>query len=664
MNSRINLLLIVVFSLLIVIQVSAQNKDQEAYKKISSITNSDKQIEAFENFTTQYPHSNYLPRVYYNLVNLFADKKDEANTLKYGEKFINFYPEAGRMNAYNSVAYTLALKKIGLKTASDYAQKAVDMARNSNPRMLNMILDTQALVLFDLGNADSARVLEQEAIKGNDNDPSYLYYLSLYEEASGHTKDALMHSAKAILHGDPGQALEKFNEWLKKSKSNEKEQNELKIEIVKNTVDDFLKANKGKDDPLIKSTAAAFSAKMGVDLKESEKMAKDAIESADKNTSLEKMLALRSNLAIVYSAMGQNKKAIEELGSTKDLASPYDGDFWFTLGKAYENNGENEKAFYSYLQGLIAYENPKIKSAVDNFMSENSIDPKTLKTRIIEEKEKMLKFKPGKFNHRNTTGRVVLAELFTGAECPPCVAADNAFDMLSEYYPRKDMVILEYHLHIPGPDPMTNPDTFKRYRYYGGNFGTPTVFFDGSNQLIGGGADFVAPNRFKVYKHIINNSMKEKPGYDISGTATLGKNNDVKVNVDLKRLKSSGKNLSIHYALVEKSIAYTGGNGVSKQLFVVRDLANGADGEKFDNNKKSNNLAQTFDLTSIENGIKTYLDNPTKYPSWRGNFTGWKTKTDKIDHNNLAVVIWVQNNETKNIEQAFYTNVSKDFSSK
>ena len=136
------------------------------------------------------------------------------------------------------------------------------------------------------------------------------------------------------------------------------------------------------------------------------------------------------------------------------------------------------------------------------------------------------------------------------------------------------------------------------------------------------------------------------------------------MNVDLKKLHSTAKNLSIHYALVERSIDYTGGNGVSKQLFVVRDLANGPDGEKFDNNKWTDKLEQTFDLTKIENGIKLYLDNPTKYPSWRGNFTGWRTRTDKIDQNNLAVVVWVQNNETKNIEQAFYTDVAKDFSSK
>jgi tetratricopeptide (TPR) repeat protein len=664
MNSRLKILLTIIFPLIIVSQILAQNDDQNAFKEISSISNPDKQIEALQNFVSKYPKSDYLLQAYFELVNLYADKKDEANALKYGDMFINTYPEAARMNAYNSIAYSLAEKKIGLKTAADYAQKAVDLAKNGNPRMLNMILDTQALVLYDLGNADSALVLEREAFKGNEDDPSFLYYLSMYEAATGHTNDALMHSASAILLGDPGKAAEKFNEWLKKAKPTEKEQTELKNKIATTVAENYLKDSEEKDNLLKKSNAAAFLAKMGVDLKKNEKIANDAVKSAGKNTSLENLLTLKSNVAIVHSAMGENKKAIEELNSVKDLASPYDGDFWFTLGKAYESIGNKDEVLNSYIQGLVAYENPKIKAAVDEFMARNKIDPNTLKTRINKEKEQMLNFKPGKYDKKNSTGRVVLAELFTGAECPPCVAADKAFDMLSEFYPRKDVVILEYHLHIPGPDPMTNPETFKRYRYYGGNFGTPTVFFNGGNQITSGGADFVAPNRFNVYEHIINQDLKEKPGYDITGTAKLDKNNSVKVNIDLKKLDSKDKNLSVHIALVEKSIAYVGGNGISKHMFVVRDLANGPDGEEFDPYKNNEKITRIFDLANIENGIKSYLDNPTKDPSWRGNFTGWKARPDNIDHNNLAVVVWVQDNNTKNIQQAFYANVTKDFSSK
>ena len=56
-------------------------------------------------------------------------------------------------------------------------------------------------------------------------------------------------------------------------------------------------------------------------------------------------------------------------------------------------------------------------------------------------------------------GKTVLAELFTGSECPPCVGADIAFDALIESIPAKYLAVLVYHLPIPRPDPMINPAT-------------------------------------------------------------------------------------------------------------------------------------------------------------------------------------------------------------
>src|SRR5439155_22877199 len=42
--------------------------------------------------------------------------------------------------------------------------------------------------------------------------------------------------------------------------------------------------------------------------------------------------------------------------------------------------------------------------------------------------------------------RVVLVELFTGAQSPPCMAADIAFDALLNTDPAKEAVFLQYHL--------------------------------------------------------------------------------------------------------------------------------------------------------------------------------------------------------------------------
>lgn len=81
--------------------------------------------------------------------------------------------------------------------------------------------------------------------------------------------------------------------------------------------------------------------------------------------------------------------------------------------------------------------------------------------------ETMPPFKVTAFKGRTSKSeRAVLLELFTGATCPPCVAADLAFDGLQKAYKPSELVLLQYHMHIPGPDPMTNPDTEARWAYY------------------------------------------------------------------------------------------------------------------------------------------------------------------------------------------------------
>ena len=89
---------------------------------------------------------------------------------------------------------------------------------------------------------------------------------------------------------------------------------------------------------------------------------------------------------------------------------------------------------------------------------------------------------------KDKSDRVVLVELFTGAQCPPCVAADLAFDALAKTYKPTEVALLQYHEHIPGPDPLTNPDTEDRMAYYRKAIsGTPTILFNGKAAEGGGG---------------------------------------------------------------------------------------------------------------------------------------------------------------------------------
>src|SRR4029453_10961943 len=90
-----------------------------------------------------------------------------------------------------------------------------------------------------------------------------------------------------------------------------------------------------------------------------------------------------------------------------------------------------------------------------------------LEARDYAEYARTLPFKPEPFAGRKAkSDRAVLVEIFTGAECPPCVAVALAFDGLLKAYKPADVVLMQYHVHIPGPDPLTSPDAMKRLGEY------------------------------------------------------------------------------------------------------------------------------------------------------------------------------------------------------
>src|SRR5262249_35647879 len=90
-----------------------------------------------------------------------------------------------------------------------------------------------------------------------------------------------------------------------------------------------------------------------------------------------------------------------------------------------------------------------------------------LEARDYADYTRTLPFKPEAFaGRKGKSDRGVLVEVFTGAECPPCAAVDLAFDGLMKTYKPADVVLLQYHVHIPGPDPLASPDSMKRVEDY------------------------------------------------------------------------------------------------------------------------------------------------------------------------------------------------------
>ena len=278
--------------------------------------------------------------------------------------------------------------------------------------------------------------------------------------------------------------------------------------------------------------------------------------------------------------------------------------------------------------------------------------------KIDQQKAELKNFHPGKYkSNEEFNGRIVLTELFTGAECPPCKGADLAMDLIAEYYPRSMVTILEYHLHIPGPDPLTNPDTESRYKFYGKDFGTPTVFFNGKGKIIGGGDELVVRDSFNKYKKSIEKYFADNPLVNIDLKTKL-ENKTVAVEADVELKEKIYKSLKLHVAIVEESVNYTGRNGISKHAFVVRYLMTGAEGTTLNLEDKSYNFNDIVSLTDIEERQAEYLKEFENNPPKRfRNFAGWKETKEKLNPDNLAIIVWVQNSETKEILQSKYAEL-------
>ena len=226
---------------------------------------------------------------------------------------------------------------------------------------------------------------------------------------------------------------------------------------------------------------------------------------------------------------------------------------------------------------MTAYQNALTKAGkteaakavgVELVKLEEALDAEYLKT--------VPPFKPTAYAGRQEKGanQVAVMELFTGAQCPPCVAADVAFDALQKAYKPSELVLIQYHLHIPGPDPLTNADTVARAKFYGAN-STPSTFFNGAKAASGGGGMPAAENKFKQYTEVINPLLEKTADVKIGGRANRsGDKIDIAVEVN----GATGDDMKLRVLVVEENIRYVGSNQLRFHHNVVRAMPLGADG--------------------------------------------------------------------------------------
>ncbi len=266
--------------------------------------------------------------------------------------------------------------------------------------------------------------------------------------------------------------------------------------------------------------------------------------------------------------------------------------------------------------------------------------------------KKVPPFKPEVFGGRKEDegDRVVLLELFTGAQCPPCVAADVAFDALNVAFKPADVITLQYHLHIPAPDPLTSPDSISRSEYYPDLQGTPASFFNGKAEASGGGDMGMSKGKFDDYLQVIKPALKGKKKASIE-LKVERTGEDVKINVvaksdaakDEKDIDQASK-VKLRLAVVEEQVRYLGRNRLRFHHHIVRAMPGGAAGKSLVSGEIT--AEHTVNLAALRKTLETYLSDFTKE---NGSFTG---SLPSISLENISVVAFVQDDRDKTVLHA------------
>ena len=282
------------------------------------------------------------------------------------------------------------------------------------------------------------------------------------------------------------------------------------------------------------------------------------------------------------------------------------------------------------------------------------------KLELVLDKEyldKVPPFKTVKFPGRKNmdANRVAVLELFTGSQCPPCVAADVGFDAMAKAYKPSEVVLLQYHLHIPGPDALTNPDAIARQDYYTETYpddirGTPSTLVNGKPEAGGGGSLEDAKDKFGDFRAVVAPILEKSAIVTFDGSARRT-GDTITATVILSPMKPLPATAKLRLVLVEDHIRYQGGNGVRFHHNVVRSLFGKPDGVKARDLVGGRHSA-TVNVAELRKQLSEYLE---KFARDEAPFS---SPDRPLELKNLKVIALVQDDDTREILQAIELPVS------
>jgi hypothetical protein len=279
---------------------------------------------------------------------------------------------------------------------------------------------------------------------------------------------------------------------------------------------------------------------------------------------------------------------------------PGDGPANLALGQLHEQAGELERAQSRYLLAMLDTK----QTAEEGYLALEALHPRLAgKTRTLvdvlaelaEGRVPALHPIPREPEEIRKSGHVVLAELFTGAMCPPCVAADVAFDALGEHFGTDEIALIAWHLPIPAPEPMVAPVAEERAKRRNVR-GTPTLVVDGIETIVGGGKAEQAGEMFAKYVAAVTPRASTVEPIELSAR-TMRDGSRWTVEVDGKAPPGS----RVHAILVERRLVYPGRNGVLFHQHVARARFTPSEGATPDSGSPL--WSGSLDLTTVARAL-------------------------------------------------------------
>lgn len=247
---------------------------------------------------------------------------------------------------------------------------------------------------------------------------------------------------------------------------------------------------------------------------------------------------------------------------------------------------------------------------------------------------------------KGKSDRVVLVEAFVGTEFPLSAPIEQALDALLRTYKSNDVLVLNYHFHLPAPtqgDPLTVPETSDRllplieqvqrgtFTYVAGKAGPKIT-------SAAGGKEF-----FTALLAAIDEQLEKPAGCKVTLSVSKGMNgSDVKAIVS--ELDVGSNKMALRFVVVEPRVRFVGGSGARYHQNVVRAFPGGAKG--FPLTKKQTEQVANVNPMEIRAALTKSLD---EFAKSDGEFP----RTGRpMELKNLKVIAFVQNDSTGDILQA------------